>query len=132
MSEENVEVVLELFRDFDPSDPDWAAVWDPDSRTTPAIGWPEPGPFVGREAVIRQFQRLLDDWSESRFEQVEVIADREGWVVVTWRWLTRGAASGIEAQFDVAAAFSVEDGRVKEGHFRWNADEALEAAGLSA
>ena len=130
MSRENIEIVRQLFERFDPSDPAWIEAWHPDSRTTPATGWPEPGPFVGREAVVRQFQRLLDDWSESRFENVEVVADPEDWVIVTWRWVTKGAASGIEANLDVAAAYRVQDGKVIEGHFRWSAAEALEAAGL--
>jgi ketosteroid isomerase-like protein len=131
MSEENVEAIQKGIDAFDPNDPDWVALWHPDSRSTYAEGWPERGPFVGREAVIRQFRRVTDDWSESRFEDRKVIAESEGWVVVSWRWLTRGAVSGIEGEFYVAAALRVQEGRIIEVHFRWNDDEALEAAGLS-
>jgi ketosteroid isomerase-like protein len=132
MSEENVEVALETFSRFNPGDlTDWGALWHPDSRATPAEGWVEPGPFVGRDAIIRQFERLFADWSEYRIEQIEVAADSGDWVVVTWRMSTRGAASGIETQIDLAVAYRVRDGMISEGHFRWNRAEALEAAGLS-
>jgi ketosteroid isomerase-like protein len=131
MSQENVEVAMETFRRFNPKDlENWAALWHPEGRATPAKGWPEPGPFVGRDAIVRQFERLFADWSEYRNEEIEVAADSGDWVVVTWSLRTRGAASGLESQIDLAAAMRVQDGRIIEGHFRWNRDEALEAAGL--
>jgi hypothetical protein len=35
-------------------------MYDPDAVLTMAEGWPEPGPFVGRDAVLRQFQEMYD------------------------------------------------------------------------
>jgi ketosteroid isomerase-like protein len=132
MSEENVEVVMESFRRFDPNDmEEWATLLHPDCRVTAPDGWPEPGPFVGREAVVRQFERIFADWSEYRFEDIEVVAESEEWVVITWRWHTRGVTSGIEADFHFANASRIRDGRIIEIHFRWRPDDALEAAGLS-
>jgi hypothetical protein len=133
MSEENVEVALELFRRFNPEDlkGGWAALWHPEGRSTPAPGWPEPGPFVGRDAIVRQFERLFADWSEYQNEEIEVVADHGDWVVITWLLRTRGAASGIETQLDLAVAMRFEDRHVIEGHFRWTREEALDAAGLS-
>jgi ketosteroid isomerase-like protein len=65
MSEENVEIVMESFRRFDPNDlEEWAELVHPESRVTAPEGWPEPGPFVGRTAIIRQFKRIFADWSE--------------------------------------------------------------------
>jgi hypothetical protein len=52
-------------------------------------------------------------------------------VVIRARWQTRGAASGIENEVDVAIAFRVRDDHLVEGHARWDPAEALEAAGLS-
>ena len=131
MSQENVEIAWESFRRFDPDDmKEWAALWHPESRATAAEGWPEQGPFVGRDAVVRQFERIYADWSEYQFEEIEVAADSEDWVVATWSLRTRGAASGLETQVDLAVALRVQEGRIIEGHFRWNRDEALEAAGL--
>lgn len=131
MSQENVEIVREAFRCFDPNDlTEFAALWHPESRMTPGDGWPEPGPFIGREAIVRQFERFVADVSENRFEKVEVAADSGEWVVMTWRWRTRGEASGIETHIDLAGAFRAQDGMIIETHFRWNPEDALEAAGL--
>jgi ketosteroid isomerase-like protein len=131
MSQENAEIVMEVFRRVQAGDlKDAAPLWHPDGRVTPADGWPEPGPFVGRDAVMRQLERLFQDFSESRFEDVELVADSGEWVVMAWRWLTRGEASGLEAEVDLAAAFRLRDGMIDRGHFRWQREEALEAVGL--
>ena len=128
MSRENVEIVLEAFRRFQARDlVGLASLWHPDSRSTPAEGWPEAGPFVGRDAVIRQFEGLIAELSDVRHENLEVVAEPGEWVVVSWRWLFRGAASGLEGQFDLAGAFRLRDGVADRGHFRWTVAEALEA-----
>jgi ketosteroid isomerase-like protein len=132
MSRENIEVVMESFRLLDPNDlEDWTALWHPEGRATAPDGWPEPGPFIGRDAIVNQFKRIFADWSEYRFEDIEVVAESGDWVVVTWRWHTRGVTSGIETHFDFAGANRVQGGQIIEAHFRWRAQEALEAAGLS-
>jgi ketosteroid isomerase-like protein len=132
MSDENVEIVQDTFRRIDPNDlTAFAALVHPECRMTPVEGWPEPGPFIGREAIVRQFERFLADVSETHFEEIEIVADSEAWVVMTWRWRTRGKASGIETQMDLAGAFRVQGGLIIETHFRWSSEEALEAAGLS-
>ena len=132
MSEENVAVVLEAFRRFKPDDIEaWGARLHPDCRSTPVSGWPEPGPFVGRDALVRQFERLVADWAEFEIEKIEAAADSGDWVVVTYTLRTRGAASGVETRIDQAVALRVANGKIIEAHFRWNREEALEAAGLS-
>jgi ketosteroid isomerase-like protein len=98
--------------------------------TSPA-GWPEPGPFNGRDAIARQFERLASDWEEHHFENLDLAAKPGNWVIVTFQWHTRGVGSGLETQFDLAGAYRVGEGQIVEAHFRWTRDEALEAAGLS-
>jgi hypothetical protein len=61
---------------------------------------------------------------------VDVVADRAGWVVLTFRWEAQGVRSGAAAVTQMAASFWVKDGRISEGRFRWKREEALEAAGL--
>jgi ketosteroid isomerase-like protein len=132
MSEENVEIVLRGFRLIEADDFErWATLWHPESRATAPVGWPEQGPFVGRDAIVRQFERITSDWEEHHFENVELAADEGDWVVFTYRWCARGVASGIETDFDLAVATRVVDDSMVEAHFRWNRGEALEAAGLS-
>jgi ketosteroid isomerase-like protein len=131
MSEENVEVVLEGIRRFDASDFEEASPrWHPDSWITGPEGWPERGPFEGRDAIFDQFRRLVADWEEHTVSEIQVVADRGSWVVVTFRWEVRGERSGAATASNLAAAYRLREGRISEAHFRWTPEEALEAAGL--
>ena len=128
----NAEVVAEVFRRFDPSDlGPWAETWSLDAVSTSAEGWPEQGPFVGRAAIIEQFERLFADWEDQRIEGVEITEESDEWVFAAYTLWARGAGSGLEAEFDLVVAMRVESGQIAEGHFRWNREQALEAAGLS-
>ena len=132
MSQENVEVVMEGIRRFESFDLDGVTrLWHPDSRITGPEGWPEPGPFEGRDAVIGQFRRLAADWGQQRVSDVEVITDSGEWVVVTLRWEVEGGKSGADTAASFAVAYRVNDRRMSEAHFRWTLEQALEAAGLS-
>jgi ketosteroid isomerase-like protein len=131
MSQENVELVLESIRRFRPGGLDeWAKLWHRDTRLTVPDGWPEPGPFIGLDAVQREFEGVSNSFSGHRFEDIEVVANSGDWVVVTYRFPARGAGSGIEADFHFAAAYQVKDGLLNELAIRWRVEEALEAAGL--
>jgi ketosteroid isomerase-like protein len=131
MSEKNVEIVLESLRLAEANDVEGAAaLMHPEITGTAAPGWPEPGPFVGRDANLAEIKRLTD-WGETRFTDIDVVADEGDWVVVAYQWHVRGAGSGIATQLDVAAAVRVKEGRIMEWHNRWSRDEALAAAGLS-
>jgi SnoaL-like domain len=122
--------VLRYFEIYaETGEPDYS-VLDPDVRATAVRGWPEPGPFVGRDAVLRESQRLLD-WGENRFTDFDLVADEGDWVVIAYQWQVRAAGSGIETHFDIATAVRVKEGRFIEWHNRWNREEALEAAGLT-
>jgi ketosteroid isomerase-like protein len=63
VSQENVKVVRALFEAWNAGD--MGAVrdlYDPDVIVRAPEGWPEPGPFVGREAVMRQWEQQRDTW----------------------------------------------------------------------
>jgi len=125
----NAEIVSEAFRRMEAADFDaFGELWHADALSTAAEGWPEQGPFNGREAIVTQFTRLFADWSENEFQDIKILKDEGDWIVFTFVWETRGAGSGLAAHFDLAGAFLVEDGKVLEGHFRWNGEEALAAA----
>lgn len=132
VSQENIELLLEANQRFESTDWDGLArLWHPDARLSGPEGWPEPGPFEGREAVIEQFRRLASDWQQQQVADVEVVVDRDEWVVWTLRWETRGGKSGAATEGRFAAAYRVTDGLINEAHFRWTPEEALAAAGLS-
>jgi hypothetical protein len=61
---------------------------------------------------------------------VEVVVNRADWVVLTFRWEVQGGNSGAATAAQFAAAYRVNDGRIREAHFRWTAEQAFEAAGL--
>jgi SnoaL-like domain len=131
MSQENVELVLEYLRLAEANDLERiAASMHPDISASAAPGWPEAGPFLGREAALAETKRLLE-WGENRFTDIQVVADEGDWVVIAYRWQVRGEGSGIETQFDAVAAVRLKDAQVIEWHNRWSRAEALEAAGLS-
>jgi ketosteroid isomerase-like protein len=130
MSQENVEIVLEYLQRAEANDLEGAAaLMHPQIRATAVRGWPEPGPFVGRDAALAELKRLIE-WGENRFTDIDVVADEEDWVVIAYRWQVRAAGSGIETHFDVASAVRWKEGHVIEWHNRWSREEALEAAGL--
>ena len=132
MSEENVELVLESIRRFSAESLDeWAELWHPDARLYPPEGWPEPGPFIGLEAVTKEFRGAFGAWGELGFEDVEVVGESRDWVVMTFRLPTRGASSGLGADFDLAAAYRIEAGLLIELVVHWDTAKALETAGLS-
>jgi hypothetical protein len=88
-----------------------------------------PGPFVGPDAIVSQFERLRADWAEQRFDDVRVVATDGDWVVIEYRWHVR--AESAQADFDRALASKLNEGRIVELQYRWKREEALEAAGLS-
>ena len=89
------------------------------------------GHLWGRDALMAQFDRVKADWAEHRITDVEAIVDEGEWSVVGYRWQVRGAASGLETQFDQVVAVRVKDSQVTELHYRWGREDALEAAGLA-
>jgi ketosteroid isomerase-like protein len=132
MSEENVRLALQGFPLFEAEDFDGLTrLWHPDGRVTAQDDWPEPGPFEGRDAVIEQFRRLASDMAEHRFREVTVLAADDDWVVISFVWDVRGAASAAPVASKMAAAYRVQSNQIVEAHFRWTPQEALEIAGLS-
>src|SRR6478736_3300169 len=67
MSQENVEVVRRTLAAYNAWDMEaLRETLDPDVAIGRGLeGWPEPGPFVGREAVMRQFQRVREPWGDA-------------------------------------------------------------------
>jgi ketosteroid isomerase-like protein len=132
MSDERMEAIragVDAFvaRDFD----QLVRLYTPDARISAVPeGWPEPAPVEGREAVMAQFMRLQEDWTEHSLTiEREVVAG--DWVVVDLRWETRGTASGLTLDTNIAAAYRLEGARMAEACFFWKWEDALEAAGLS-
>ena len=129
MSQENVDVARAVTAAWNVRDMDaLRELYDPDVMVRTAEGWPEPGPFVGVEAVLREFARYLDTLDDSRFESVSFI-DAGDRVVVRQFWRGVGRGPGMNLEF--TTVITVRKGRMIFIEFFWDHGQALEAVGLS-
>ena len=130
MSEENVEIVRRGFEVWNTGDMDaLRELYDPGILWRPAEGWPEPGPYVGREAVMRQLEQLRETWDTDSFELISDLIDVGDRVAVRFIW--RGVGRGPESNIEGTGVYAVRKGRIFSIEFFWDHAEALEAAGLS-
>ena len=129
MSRENVEVVRRGFAAWNAGDMDaFRELHDPDVTLQPVENWPEPGPYVGREAVMRWLGQLRDTWDADAMEAIGDFSDAADRVVVRFIW--RGMGHGPQANMEFTGVVTVRDGRIRGYEFFWNHADALEAAGL--
>jgi ketosteroid isomerase-like protein len=88
---------------------------------------PEPGPFVGRVAVLGWFEQLREVWDSDVMEPISFI-DKDDRVVVRLLW--RPAGRGPETNMEFTGVYSLRKGRIFYQEFYWNHAEALKAVGL--
>ncbi len=103
-------------------------LYDPDAVMEGAPGWPEPGPFVGRDAVMQQLSRVRDAFDSDYLEflsDLVAVGDR---VIVRVAW--HGVGSGPQSDMEWTTVFTIRDGRIRNVEYFWDHAEALEAAGL--
>jgi len=129
MSQENVEVVRAAYAAWNAGDMDaMRELLDPDIVWRPPEGWPEPGPFVGREAVIRWFDQLRETYDAYVTELVGDVIDTADRVVVRQIW--HGEGQGPETSLESTTVATVQTGRIIGVEQFWDRAEALEAVGL--
>jgi ketosteroid isomerase-like protein len=131
MSQENVEIVRAGLEAWNAGDMDaLRETYDPDIIWRAPEGWPEPGPYVGREAVMRQLEQLRETWDADAFELISDFIHAADRVAVRLLWRTVGGR-GPQADLEITAVYTVRKGRILTiENFRDHA-EALEAVGLS-
>ena len=130
MSQENVKVVRALFEAWNAGDMDaFCELHHPDTVLRMDANWPEPGPYVGREAVMREFEQLRQTWDgRDTSEPIGDFIDVDDRVAVRHIW--RGAGHGPEAAVELTTVWTVRDGRILAADYFRDHAEALEAAGL--
>ena len=129
MSQQNVETMRLAFKAWNSGDLDTLReLADPDAFLRMPEGWPEPGPFVGREAVMGQWEQLREAWDADVLEPVGDFIDADDRVVVSFIW--RGTGHGPDANMNVTGVYTVRDGRISGWELFWDRAEALEAVGL--
>ena len=130
MSEENVEIVRRGFEVWNTGEMDaLRELYDPGIVWRPAEGWPEPGPYVGREAVMRQLEQLRETWDTDSFELISDFIDVGDRVAVRFIWRTAGR--GPESNIELTGVYTVRKGRIIGIEFFWDHAEALATLGLS-
>lgn len=130
MSQENAEVIKAAWEAWNAGDME--AVRD---RYDPAVimrnlaRWPEPGPWVGWDSVMGQFERLREPWDTDTFEPTSEFIEVGDRVVVRARWHATGR--GPDTAMEFTHVYSLRNGKIREIEFFWEHAEALEAMGLS-
>jgi ketosteroid isomerase-like protein len=115
------------------SEGDWEALselYAPDALVLAPPGWPESGPFRGRDAALQQFIRLREDWEECAMT-IENVAGAGDWTLAELHWVGRGAASGVPLDMSLVGAYRVEGGMIAEAHFHWTWEDALADLGIA-
>lgn len=130
MSPENVEVVRDYFRAWNAGDMEAVReLYDPDAVIEAMPDWPEPGPFVGRDAVMQQLSQARAAFDS---DSIEILSDL---VAVGDRAIARvgwhGSGRGPQSDMEWTILCTIRDGRVINVRYFRDHAEALEAAGLS-
>jgi len=130
MSQENVEIVRASVEAWNAGDMDaFRELYDPDAIMRMAADWPEPGPYFGREAIMREYEQLRQTWDgRDTAEPIGDFIDAGDRVAVRFIW--RGGGQGPEAELELTVIWTVRTGRILAAHYFRDYAEALETLGL--
>src|SRR5207237_8257120 len=70
-------------------------LYDPDVIMRAIEGWPEPGPYIGREAVMRWLAQLRETWDADTLELTSDFIAAGDRVAVRQIWHGAGRGPGI-------------------------------------
>jgi ketosteroid isomerase-like protein len=126
-----IEVVRNYFKVWNAGDMEGVReLYDPDAVMEVSPDWPEPGPFVGRDAVMQQLSQARDAFDSDSAEflsDLVAVGDR---VIARVGW--HGFGRGPQSDMEWTNVYTICDGRFLKVQDFWDHAEALEAAGLSA
>jgi ketosteroid isomerase-like protein len=129
VSRENVAVVKAAFDAWNAGDMDRLRdMYDPNVVLHMVRDWPEPGPYAGREAVMRQWAQMRETWDADVLEPISSFVDVGDRVVVRQIW--RGFGRGPDANIDLTIICTFRHGRVTSLEYFRDHAEALKAVGL--
>jgi ketosteroid isomerase-like protein len=129
VSQENVEAVKEVFDAWNAGDMDrFRDMYDPHVVMQTVPDWPEPGPYVEREAVMGFFKRLRETWDFDAVEPNTEFIEVADHVLVRHTW--RGLGRGPDMNMATTMIFTLRRGKVIYQEFFWDHAEALKVVGL--
>ena len=131
MSQQNVEVVRVGIDAWNAGDMDaLRELYDPAIIVRIPEGLPEGSePVVGRDAVMRVWERNREAWDADSLEPISLI-DAGDRVIARQIW--HGVGRGPDLNMEVTTVNTLRKGKVILIEFFWDHEEALEAVGLSA
>jgi ketosteroid isomerase-like protein len=130
MSQENVKVIRALFDAWNARDMDAVReLYDPDVVMRGVEDWPEPGPYMGRDALMGEWEQIREAWNADLLEPISDFIDAADRVVVRLAW--RGVGQGPGMNMEMTTVYMVRNGRIVYQEFFWDHPEALEILGLS-
>ena len=133
MSQENVEIVRQVFKFLERRDWDsMIDLFDPNVEQHGTVGGVEEGNVARGLDQVRQIWEKEDDeiWDEHLLEPQEFF-DAGDRVVVFLREYQRGKSSGVELVVDTASILDLRGGRIVRTQGYMDRAAALRAAGLS-
>jgi ketosteroid isomerase-like protein len=130
MSQENLEVVRSAIAAWNRGDMDAVSgAYDEAAIIVRTVeGWPERGPIVGRDAVMRFFAALRDTYSDEDTVVGLSFIDASDRVVVRQIWQAKGR--GPDMDMEVTGVFTLRDARIFLLEYFWDHGDALKAVGL--
>jgi ketosteroid isomerase-like protein len=132
MSQENVEVLRGVFKQWATGSLSDTDVFDPDveysriGAETPALE----GRWVGLDEMRSAMSEYLRAMSDLRIEAERLIDLGGERVLVLSRHTARGKQSGVPIEHQLGDVFTLRDGKIVHFDSYWSRDEALEAVGL--
>ena len=131
MSQENIEFMRAAYETWNAGDMHaFSEMYDVNAIMRSPEGWPEPGPFVGREAIMREWEHIREAWHADVVEPISDFIDAGDRVAVRHTWRVT-AGDGPEVNMEVTNVLMVRRGKVVYQEFFWDHAEALQILGLS-
>ena len=104
-------------------------LFDPDVIMRAPPGWPEPGPFVGRNASMAQFAQVRETLQRDSIRLVSDLVAAGDRVLARVDW--QGIGRGAEGHMAMTVVWTVRRRLIFGVEYFWDHAEALEAVGLS-
>jgi ketosteroid isomerase-like protein len=130
MSRENVEVVAEVYADWERGDfKTGTGLFDRHATLVIDSGIPDGGVFVGQEGIRTYMLRFLEAWESLTItaNSLRPVGDS---VLAEVRQLGHGQGSGVAVEHDYFQLWTFRGGRVVRLETILSESEALEAVGL--
>jgi ketosteroid isomerase-like protein len=99
----------------------------PDVVAVAPDGWPEPGPFVGRDVLMRQWNQMRETFDTDEITPIGDVTEVGDTVAVRFIW--RGVGHGPDANLEATCLYTVSGERITRMKFFWDHADALKALG---